>query len=107
MLFRFQSKESPDVLMLSDLTEKIFKIIDKSFETKGIFLVEQLPDAIEKLEIAIEHDAEIRHANRENEIGIAIEKSNRDDRLGQRAYPFLKLLKDARDTQRVITWDVS
>ncbi len=102
MLFRFQSKESPDVIMLSDLTEKIFKIVGKPFEPKGIFLVEQLQDAIEKLEVAIESDAQ--RTKQTQKLQEEIYSANEADRLGQRAYPFLELLKKARDTQNEITW---
>ncbi len=102
MLFRFQSKESPDVIMLSDLTEKIFKIVDKPFEPKGIFLIEQLQDAIEKLEVAIESDTQ--GAKQTQKLEEEIYSANEANRLGQRAYPFLELLKKARDTQNEITW---
>ncbi len=104
MLFRFQSKESPDVLMLSDLTERIFKIIGKSFEPKGIFLVEQLQDAIDKLEAAIEHDIDITSQPQKFTAEKELYFPDEGGRLGQRAYPFLELLKKARDTQREITW---
>ncbi len=104
MMFRFQSKELPDVLMLSDLTERIFKIVGKSFEPKGIFLVEQLEDAIEKLEVAIKYDADLANQSQKSIVEEETYAPNEIGRLGQRAYPFLELLKKARDTNNEITW---
>ncbi len=46
--------------MLGDLTQLLFNIIDKPLESKGVFLVEQLSPAIEKLEAAIAADNELR-----------------------------------------------
>ena len=46
MLYKFQCKKAADVLMLQDLAQRIFEILDKPLEAKGVFLVEQLPQAI-------------------------------------------------------------
>jgi hypothetical protein len=52
MLYKFQCKKAADVLMLQDLAQRIFEILDKPLEAKGVFLVEQLPQAIARLEAA-------------------------------------------------------
>lgn len=106
MLYRFQSKDAPDVLMLSDLTEKILGIVGKDIEKQGIFLVEQLPDAIRRLETAIERDVETRNQNLNLMPSAQHEYPKENDRLGQRAHPFLELLRKAESTQKVVTWSV-
>ena len=106
MLYKFQCKKSADVLMLGDLTQKIFEILEKPLEPKGVFLVEQLADAIRKLEIAINLDEKARLANtqelqnkEEGEIPPAF-------RLRQRTFPFMQLLKEALAHEEMITWGV-
>lgn len=104
MPFHFQSKGSPDVMMLPDLTETIFKIIGKAFEKRGIFLVDQLPGTIEKLEAAIENDKKIKNQLQQSSIDTEIGFLDERVQLSQSAFPFLELLKNARDNQKEITW---
>jgi len=108
MLYKFQCKKSADVLMLEDLTSRIFEVIDRPLEARGVFLVEQLPVAIQRLEAAIAEDEKLRKEMLE-------EKSdNKDDsppkikhdRLGQRAFPFIQLLKAALANQEMVIWGV-
>lgn len=104
MLYKFQSKKSADVLMLGDLTQRIFEIIEKPLEPRGAFLIEQLPIAIAKLEAAIAQDDALRkeEANEEKPI----EQRLKADRLGQRAFPFICLLKDALANEELVVWGV-
>lgn len=101
MLYRFQSKKSSDVYMLTDLTQRIFDIIGKPLEPKGVFLVEQLSPAIAKLEKAIALDAQAPEQPHE-------ESDEEKDIIGlaQRTYPFIQLLKDALAHQEMVVWGV-
>ena len=67
--------------------------------------VEQLPTLIIALETAILKDLEERAksntADQEN-----TEKPKLADRLGQRAYPFLELMKQARAKDEPVMWGV-
>ena len=92
--------------MLGDLTQKIFDIIGKPLEDKGVFLLEQIPTAIAKLEEAIAQDLELRKAS-VNDNEISSEKASaKSDRLGQRAFPFIKLLKEALANNEMVIWGV-
>ena len=53
MIYQFRSKAGPDVIMLADLTKRIFDILGRPMEPRGILTVEQLPDLITALETAI------------------------------------------------------
>lgn len=108
MLYKFQCKKSADVLMLEDLTSRIFEIIDRPLEARGVFLVEQLPVAIQRLEAAVAEDEKLRkemlEENSDNkEVSTPKVKY---DRLGQRAYPFIQLLKAALANQEMVIWGV-
>lgn len=109
MLYKFQCKKSADVLMLEDLTSKIFAIIGRPLEPRGIFLLEQLPIAIAKLEAAIAEDLERKKNSPENTPSESSEESGHSinhDRLGQRAYPFINLLKEALLKKEMVSWGV-
>jgi hypothetical protein len=105
MIYQFRSKAGPDVIMLADLTQRIFEILGRPLEPRGILTVEQLPPLIIALETAILKDLEDRAksntAGQEN-----IEKPKLADRLGQRAYPFLELMKQAKAKDEPVMWGV-
>jgi len=93
--------------MLEDLTSKIFTIIDRPLEPRGIFLLEQLPIAISKLQAAVAEDVERKKNSSENSLSEISEKSGHDinhDRLGQRAHPFINLLKEALLNEEMVSW---
>jgi len=105
MIYQFRSKAGPDVIMLADLTQRIFEILGRPIEPRGILTVEQLPALIIALETAILKDLEERAksntADQEN-----TEKPKLADRLGQRAYPFLELMKQAKAKDEPVMWGV-
>ena len=105
MIYQFRSKAGPDVIMLADLTQRIFEILGRPLEPRGILTVEQLPALIIALETAILKDLEERAksntADQEN-----TDKPKHADRLGQRAYPFLELMKQAKAKDEPVMWGV-
>ena len=105
MIYQFRSKAGPDVIMLADLTQRIFEILGRPLEPRGILTVEQLPALIIALETAILKDLEERAksntADQEN-----TEKPKLADRLGQRAYPFLELMKQAKAKNEPVMWGI-
>ena len=108
MLYKFQCKKSADVLMLEDLTSRIFEILDRPLETRGIFLIEQLPLAIERLEAAVSEDEKFRKEMLEEKSEKSEDSTPKvkHDRLGQRAFPFIQLLKAALANQEMVIWGV-
>lgn len=94
--------------MLEDLTSRIFEVIDRPLEAKGIFLVEQLPVAIQRLEAAIAEDEKLRKEMLEEKSDNKEDSPPKvkHDRLGQRAFPFIQLLKAALANQEMVVWGV-
>jgi len=103
MIYQFRSKAGPDVIMLADLTKRIFDIFARPLEPRGILTVEQLPKLITTLETAILKDLEERSKSQREDSG---EKLKLADRLGQRAYPFLELMKQANAKNELVMWGV-
>jgi hypothetical protein len=105
MIYQFRSKAGPDVIMLADLTQRIFNILDRPLEPRGILTMEQLPPLITALETAILRDLEERSKSNITEQENT-EKPRLTDRLGQRAYPFLELMKQAKAKDESVMWGV-
>lgn len=105
MIYQFRSKAGPDVIMLADLTQRIFDILARPLEPRGILTVEQLPPLITALETAILKDLEDRTKSNTAQPDSA-EKRSLADRLGQRAYPFLELMKQAKVKDEPVMWGV-
>ena len=105
MIYQFRSKAGPDVIMLADLTKRIFDILGRPLEPRGILTVEQLPDLITALETAILKDLEER-SKAKSDAEEGAEKPKLADRLGQRAYPFLELMKQAKAKDEPVMWGV-
>jgi hypothetical protein len=105
MIYQFRSKAGPDVIMLADLTKRIFDIFARPLEPRGILTIEQLPTLITNLETAILKDLEER-SKVQGQRGNNSEKVKLADRLGQRAYPFLELMKQANAKDEPVMWGV-
>jgi len=103
MIYQFHSKAGPDVIMLSDLSQRIFDILEHPLEKRGILVAERLPDFIARLESAIAADAASRSSTLDTPSG---QEKPSTDRLGQRAFPFLELMKQARAANEPIVWGV-
>ncbi|OWS69867.1 DUF1840 domain-containing protein [Polynucleobacter campilacus] len=103
MIYQFRSKAGPDVIMLADLTKRIFDIFARPLEPRGILTVEQLPKLITTLETAILNDLEERSKSQRADGGENLKLA---DRLGQRAYPFLELMKQASAKDEPVMWGV-
>jgi hypothetical protein len=67
--------------------------------------MEQLPPLITALETAILRDLEERSKSNITEQENT-EKPRLTDRLGQRAYPFLELMKQAKAKDQPVMWGV-
>jgi hypothetical protein len=102
MIHQFQTKNAAPVIMLDDLTHRIFNAIGRPFENQGIFLPEQIPAYIERLQAAInaeQNDASSSSASDDND-----HQSAGLSPLGRRAYPFLELLRRAQESQEPVVW---
>ena len=91
--------------MLADLSKRIFDILGRPLEARGIFTIEQLPGLISTLETAILKDLEDRSQIKTGNQDHA-EMPKLADRLGQRAYPFLELLKQSNAKGEPVMWGV-
>jgi hypothetical protein len=105
MIYQFHSKAGPDVIMLADLSQRIFDILEHPLEKRGILVSERLPEFIGRLESAIAADAAAKSSMSDKPVDSDQEKPTAD-RLGQRAFPFLELMKQACAANEPVVWGV-
>jgi hypothetical protein len=105
MIYQFHSKAGPDVIMLADLSQRIFDILEHPLEKRGILVAERLPEFIARLESAIAADAASKSSMPDKPANSDQEKPA-SDRLGQRAFPFLELMKQACAANEPVVWGV-
>jgi hypothetical protein len=114
MLITFKSKVGADVLMFGDTARQLLSLLDKDGNAaQGIVTVEQLPEAIARLESAIEAERRRQNAKSANEIEAEEEAEAEAGRTGmaapvnlaQRAWPLLDLLRCAHTSKEPVTWD--
>ena len=91
--------------MLADLSQRIFDILEHPLEKRGILVTERLPEFIGRLESAIAADAASRNTTPDNSAD-SDQKKSAADRLGQRAFPFLELMKQACAANEPVVWGV-
>ncbi|HEY4298621.1 MAG TPA: DUF1840 domain-containing protein [Paraburkholderia sp.] len=103
MLITFQSTASPDVVMLRDLAQYLLGLIGKRLDERGVITHNELSGAIGRLEAAISDDAtaqatvEPLHCSPSN-------RGESHNRLSQRAWPFLDMMREARKSDADIIW---
>lgn len=105
MLVTFQSSAAPDVVMLRDLAQYLLGVVGKRLDTRGVILHDELPAMIGRLETAISDDGKAVLARE------SLQFSRKHDHtvgggLAQRAWPFLDMMREARNQKADILWGV-
>lgn len=107
MTYRFKSKEAADLIMLNEDAQSLLRIVGKEPASQGIFVCEQMPQAIERLEAAIAQDERDR-AQAEQEA--AAEGRTLPPRSGVsmrvRLWPMIEMLKRCHADGHPIVWGV-
>lgn len=109
MLYKFKSKNAADVIMLQANAQHVLQIIGKHKaadpSVKGILLPEQMPQALEALQSAIEQEETARQA------ALALAEHLPTPRfaevsLRQRALPLMEMMRYCSKVSEPITWGV-
>jgi hypothetical protein len=103
VMITFQSRATPDVVMLRDLAQYLLGLVGKRLDARGVILHDELPGAISRLEAAITDDDKAEAAlealhyarDRNEEAGGG---------LAQRAWPFLDMMREAYRQDADIIW---
>ena len=107
MLYKFKSKATGDVIMTTEVGDRLMKILGREPAAKGIFLPEQMPAAIATLEQAVnaEEDGFRRAAEDAAAEGRKL-PAIRGVALRRRAWPLIAVRRRARGAGEDIVWGV-
>ncbi|OLL32213.1 hypothetical protein BTH42_07100 [Burkholderia sp. SRS-W-2-2016] len=103
MMITFQSTATPDVVMLRDLAQYLLGLIGKRLGERGVISHDELPHAIDRLEAAITEDANAEATSEALHCSTSNQRESRN-RLSQRAWPFLDMMREARKSDADIIW---
>jgi hypothetical protein len=105
MLYKFQSRATPDFVMLEVHARQLLDIVGKPAAPQGIITVEQIPAAIAALESALAREASNAHNNDDHVVeGHANDAEKQHVSLHQRAAPLLHMLRDSLAEEKDVTW---
>lgn len=108
MLVTFSSKADADILMMGDHAKTVLKLagkqIDDTVPERGVFSVEQLPEAIAKLKAAMA--AEKPQHNEDDPDEPKPHPLSEKVSLAQRAYPLLNMMQKAQAANAPVLWEV-
>ena len=110
MLYKFKSKATSDLIMLGPDAQRLLKLMGSDAGPKGIFTVEQQPEAIAALEAAIAQD-EARMAEmmaKRVAEGVDVEPAAPKEAvsLKRRAQPLLEMLRRSLTAKADVVWGV-
>lgn len=105
MLITFKSHAAQDLIMMKDLAITLLGIIGKHLGERGVITSEELPHAIRKLEAAVS-DAKKTHPANSAVSDHDDEHEEEPLHLGQRAYPFLDMLRVSEKEGADVLWGV-
>jgi len=117
MLYKFKSKETSDLIMLEPHARLILRLIGKDQGAKGIVLPQEMPNAIQSLQNAIDAEeiaaaqakqlaAEQGQEQNGNSSKTRFDEATPHISLKQRAVPFMDMLKRAHDANVEVVWGV-
>ncbi|MGY2490513.1 DUF1840 domain-containing protein [Cupriavidus sp. CP313] len=107
MLITFKSHAAQDLIMMKDLAMTLLGIIGKRLGERGVITVEELPTAIHKLEAAVNDARKTHPASSAVEADTGKDEDEEEPlHLGQRAYPFLDMLRASQREGTNVMWGV-
>ena len=106
MIITFRSKAAGEVIMLGQhakpLLELAGKVVGDTLEKRGVFTPEQLPDAIARIERALNAE---KDPNFDEDDPAQAARAAQYVGLRQRAFPLLDLLRRSEQKKVNVTWE--
>lgn len=104
---KFKSSAAADIMMFDDVANRIIVLMGKEATDKGIITVEQLPDAIAKLEAALISDQEQHREHLlADEPQEVVGSGQPLVSLTRRVLPLLEMLRVSLQENEPVLWGV-
>lgn len=114
MLVRLTSSTSGEVILFAEHARRLFEIVGKECTARGVFTLEQLPDAMARLRQALVDEKEAAtRAPETPPAGADREKAEDADEpepavsLAQRAHPLIRLMERTQNEGGFILWEAA
>jgi hypothetical protein len=98
MLITFTTPVYADITMFGDVALNMLKLMGHSATVPGALLPEDIPEALQRLEAAVEADKQSQQPAEGEDGEVAVS-------LSHRALPLIELLKAAVKENRNVMWD--
>jgi hypothetical protein len=118
MIYQFETRAGGRLTYTSVVGSQLLHVIGKQPGPRGVITVEDIPAAIRALEAAVAREKAMTQEERRVVEPHATNESRRADprdderereppvTLGQRAFPFIDLLKFALNAKEDVTWGI-
>lgn len=109
MLYLFKSQAAQDLIMLETDAKAVMQLIGQPIKGSGIIIPEQLPDAIDRLQRAVDEDR-IKRSNdtaRDMCPGDSPDEMDPHIYLSQKLIPLLQMLHLAKEADKAVIWTES
>lgn len=118
MIYKFETRAGGRITYTDVVGARLLQIIGKKPGLRGVITVEDIPAALLALEAAVARDREMTLEQRQELEPHAVDDGKRGDprddeqereppvSLGQRAFPFIDLLKHALNVREDVTWGI-
>lgn len=113
MLVKLISKTSGEVVLFAQHARLLFDVIGKERTARGVFTAEQLPEAIARLQHAVDEEKRVQReaAERARDEALpedgALAGTPREEPIGlaQRAYPVIRLMESTLKKKGFVLWE--
>jgi hypothetical protein len=106
----FRSKAAGEIFMFAETARRIFEIIGRQESPRGVITSEQVPDALQRLVVAVDEEkAQLQAAHEEADVADRQGDGTVQQRaitLGQRAFPLIEMLRAAQKKKVDVTWGI-
>ena len=100
----FRSKVAADITMFAENARRIFEIIGRPESARGVITAEQVPDALRRLNAAVDQEKQHSSADTSNDEAGAKGTQARGVTFSQRAFPLIEMLRAAQKKNADVTW---
>ena len=102
----FRSKAAADITMFAENARRIFEILGRPESQRGVITSEQVPDALQRLNAAVDQDKVHQKTDpastENNEPSETVQA--RGVTFSQRAFPLMEMLRAAQKKGADVTW---
>jgi len=100
-LVTFRSRAASEIIMYAETARRLLEIIGKPMAERGVITSDQVEEALERLEKAVQAEKPPSVSSDEEAAGAEMPVS-----LRQRAYPLVEMLRAARKRHVDVTWGI-